>query len=237
MKTLIKFGFFCMLFAVTQAHAQLSVNRSVIEFTASTKVQDIEILNPGDFKLYLDMKVARIENPELETPTRVELEDARTADVIVSPAQLLLQPGQRKRVRIIMRKPAKHKDQVYRLAIKPYTGKLEVDTAGGDKKSSAIKVLVGYDLLLLSRPVDADPTVNVARNNETIVFENKGNTNVLLRRIEQCNSDKSECIEIQPNRLYAGEVYKVKLPKSGSASQYPIHVWQSIGLENAKFTY
>lgn len=237
MKTLLKLSLVCILFAANSANAQLSVNRSVIEFTANTKVQDIEVLNTGDFKQYLDMKVAQIVNPELESPTRVELGDARTADVIVSPAQLLLQPGQRKRVRIIMRKTATHEDIVYRLAIKPYTGNLEVDTESGDKKSSAIKVLVGYDLLLLSRPAETNPTIKVARSSDSITFKNEGNTNVLLRRIEQCDNNESNCVEIQPNRLYAGEVYKVSLPKKGDAGKFPVHVWQSIGLENAKNTY
>ena len=219
------------------ATAQISVNRSVIEFAAGEKVQDVEILNSGDFKIYLDIKIAEILSPESENPQRNELTDPRTAPVLVSPAQVLIPPGQRKRVRIIMREAATDKDRVYRMAVKPYTGKLKIDNTEKDKKSSAIKVLVGYDLLLLSRPSAKDSTIEVTRTNENIQFINRGNTNVLLRKIVQCDRAETECLDLQPNRLYAGETYSIKLPKPGSADDFPVKVWQSVGLENSRSAY
>ena len=219
------------------ALAQLSVNRSVIEFSPDKLVQDIEVKNNGDFKIYLDINAAEILNPEQENPTRVELTDPRTAAVLVSPKQLLLPPGQRKRVRVILRESATSKDRVFRLSVKPYTGKVKLDNSGGDKKASAIKVLVGYDLLLLSRPKNASANLTVNRTNSSIEFANKGNTNILLRKIVQCESSDADCVEIQPNRLYAGETYKVALPKPGPASQYPVKVWKSVGIDNSKSDY
>lgn len=219
------------------AHSQISVNRSVIEFSKSAKIQDIEVLNSGDHKVYLDLKAAEILNPETANPERVELTDPRTSPLIVSPRQLLVPPGERRRMRVILRQSATDKDRVFRLSVKPYSGSVKIDEAGGDKKSSAIKVLVGYDLLLLSRPAKPKADVSVKRDNSSIAFHNKGNTNVLLRKIEQCNSAGNDCIEMQPNRLYAGEMYKVNLPRSGSAANYPVNVWQAIGLENKKVSY
>lgn len=226
-----------LLLSSHSAFGQLSVNRSVIEFTAKTKVQDIEVLNTGDFKLYLDLKVAEIVNPESENPTRVELSDPRTASVLVSPKQLLVPPGQRKRVRLILREAASDVDRVYRLSVKPYTGKLSLGGSGGDKKSSAIKVLVGYDLLLLSRPQKLNPQVEVNRSPTAIEFKNRGNTNVLLRKITQCEGSQVNCVDLQPNRLYAGETYRIDLPKAGSADRFPVEVWQSVGLSNSHETY
>lgn len=225
------------VFLSGNATAQISINRSVIEFAAGEKVQDIEILNTGDFKIYLDIKVAEIINPETQSPLRQELTDPRTAAVLVSPAQVLIPPGQRKRVRIIMRKAATDKDKVYRMAVKPYTGKLKINSTENDKKSSAIKVLVGYDLLLLSRPEAKDSTIEVNRTDTSIQFVNRGNTNVLLRKIVQCDRNDTECLDLQPNRLYAGESYSIELPKMGSADEFPVKVWQSVGLENSRSTY
>lgn len=219
------------------AHSQISVNRSVIEFTKSAKVQDIEVLNSGDHKVYLDLKAAEIINPESANPQRVELTDPRTSPLIVSPRQLLVPPGERRRMRVILRKSATDTDRVFRLSVKPYVGSVKIDQNGTDKKSSAIKVLVGYDLLLISRPSTLNPDISVKRDNNSIAFHNRGNTNVLLRKIEQCNSDGGECKEIQPNRLYAGETYKVDLPHTGGASLYPVNVWQAVGLENKKISY
>lgn len=217
--------------------AQISVNRSVIEFSADDKIQDIEVANFGDHKVYLDLKAAEILNPESENPTRVELTDPRTSPLIVSPRQLVVPAGERRRMRVILRTPAIDKDRVFRLSVKPYAGSVKIDDAGGDKKASAIKVLVGYDLLLLSRPQILNPQVDVERTNDQIAFHNRGNTNVLLRKIEQCPSDGEQCVELQPNRLYAGESYAVNLPLKGSATQYPVRVWKAIGLENEKASY
>ncbi len=237
MKTLFCLLLSTGLFFSGIATAQISVNRSVIEFGAGEKVQDIEILNTGDFKIYLDIKVAEIINPESENPERKELSDPRNAAVLVSPAQVLIPPGQRKRVRIIMRQAATDKDKIYRMAVKPYTGKLKINHSGDDKKSSAIKVLVGYDLLLLSRPKTKDSTLEVTRTDTSIQFVNRGNTNVLLRKIVQCDSAQIECLDLQPNRLYAGETYSIDLPMHGPADQFPVQVWESVGLENSRSAY
>ncbi len=237
-KDISKLGLMVAGLALSQtATAQLSVNRSVIEFSPDKLVQDIEVKNNGDFKIYLDLNAAEIINPESENPGRVELTDPRTAAVLVSPKQILLPPGQRKRVRVILRESATNKDRVFRLSVKPYTGKVKLDNDGGNKKASAIKVLVGYDLLLLSRPQNANADLKVKRTNNSIEFANNGNTNVLLRKIVQCGSSESDCVEIQPNRLYAGETYRVALPKSGPASRYPVKVWKSVGIDNSKASY
>jgi len=225
-----------VLFSST-AQSQITVSRSVIEFGKSGVIQDIEVMNTGDFKIYLDMTIAEIIDPESETPTRVQLDDPRTAPVLVSPKQLLVPPGERKRMRVILREPAVERDRVFRLAVKPYTGALKIDETSGDKKASAIKVLVGYDLLLLSRPPNANPEVAVTRYNDHLEFVNKGNTNVLLRKIEQCDATESDCEELQPNRLYAGESYSVELPKVGTAEEFPIKVWKAVGLDNSIDTY
>jgi len=219
------------------ALAQIAVNRSVIEFTADEPVQDIEIKNTGDFRIYLDLNVAEIINPERSEPNRVELDDPRTAAVLVSPSQLMLPPGARKRVRVILRDKINSLDRVFRLSVKPYTGKVKVNTTTGDDKQSAIKVLIGYDLLLLARPRNLNPDLQVTRTDNSIEFVNRGNTNVLLRNIKQCNADNTECIDLQPNRLYAGEKYTLDLPKSGPAAKFPIEVMQSVGLSNSLELY
>ena len=222
------------------ANAQISVNRSVIEFTDQQRIQDIEVLNTGRGKVYLDLSVAEIVDPEADEPRRVEFDDPRSAPVLVSPRQLLVPPRTRKRVRVIMREGAPRSDRIFRLAITPYTGKARIMPKEGVEKTSAVRVLVAYDLLLIARPSELRPAVAVKRDDKSIVFRNEGNTNVLLRRIVQCEggvdpdapqADKS-CVEIPANRLYAGETYRVSLPKKGSAARYPVKVWESVGFTN-----
>lgn len=222
---------------VSPATAQITVNRSVIEFSSDARIQDVEIANTGNFRMYLDMTPYEIMDPASDEPKRVELNDPRTAPVVVSPRQLLLPPGQRKRVRVILRDDSLEKERVFRLSVRPYTGKVQLEAGASDEKASAIKVLVGYDLLLLARPSPLQPKLDVTRTDREIVFRNNGNTNVLLRRITQCDANGDDCVEINPNRLYVGESYKVSLPKPGPAHQTPIEVHQSVGLDNAREVY
>jgi len=137
-----------------------------------------------------------------------------------------------------MKKAPTKRDAIFRLSITPFTGAVQIDDdRAPNEKSSAIKVLLGYDVLLVARPKNAVGKLAVKRTSKAIYFKNTGNTNVLLRRMQQCNADGKDCDDLQPNRIYAGEIYKVKLPKRGSAKKYPIQVWQAVGLKNSRKTY
>ena len=227
----------CLAGASGAARAQLTVNRSIIEFTPDERIQDIELTNRGNFRLYLDMRVAEIVDPGSADPERRPLDDPRTAPVIVTPKQLLLPPGQRKRVRVIMREVDTDRDRIFRLAVKPYTGKINIDGGGGEAKTSGVKVLVGYDLLLMSRPSRLEPRLEVVRTDTDIEFRNEGNTNILLRKVRQCDASGEDCVELDANRLYAGEVWRVELPRRGPASRYPVEVIRSVGLEGSRDLY
>jgi len=215
------------------AFAQITVSKSILEFSANNLIEDVDIVNSASHKIFLKMSVAQIMNPETATPERVELTDPRTAAVLVSPTQLVVLPGERKRIRIILRKPPVQKDDIYRLAVKPFIGEVDMSANEG-KKASALKVLLGYDLLLLARPVDATARLNVIRTDTRITFENTGNTNLLLRKMLQCNAEGEDCEELRPNRLYAGEVHQIDLPLQGSATRFPVQIWYSTGVDSQK---
>lgn len=228
---------FTLFLPFSFVYAQITVDQSVLEFDPSQKTQDLELRNAGDYKIFLDLKIAEIIDPHTTTPTRVELTDPRTSPVLVSPEQVLLVPGQRKRIRLIMRDPAIDSDRVFRLSVKPYTGKVSLGAAQPGKTTSGIKVLLGYEILLLSRPAELKPQMEIERSDSSITLTNTGNTNVLLRRIAQCEKDGSECIELQPNRLYVGERLELELPRKGSAEQYPVELIQAVGLRSSRATY
>ena len=224
-----------ILFSVTGT-AQITVSKSILEFNAGNLIQDVDVVNSADHKIFLKMSVAQILRPESEEPERVELTDPKTAPVLVSPTQLMVLPGQRKRLRVILRKPPQDKDDVYRLSLKPFIGEVNVENSGGGK-ASALKVLLGYDLLLLARPENAAADLQVTRTDKSLTFENHGNTNVLLRRMVQCDAAEENCENLTPNRIYAGEVYTVNLPKQGAASEFPVQVWHSQNLRSYKEVY
>ena len=225
--------------------AQISVSRSIIELSNEARIQDVEIRNDDEQRFYLDLAVAEIVDPGGAGQKRVELEDPRTAAVLVSPRQLLMSPGARKRVRVILRADIADSDRVFRLRVQPHTGKASYagGSAGGNK-TSAIRVLLGYDLLLLARPSTLNPDVRATRDGDTMEFRNAGNTNVLLRRIVQCEGEvdpdeaaDGTCVELAPARLYSGQTYRLSLPRAGPAERFPVTVWQSVGLDHSTESY
>ena len=60
---------------------------------------------------------------------------------------------------------------------------------------------------------------------------------MLLRRISQCEKGGQACVELQPNRLYAGERLELELPKTGPAERYPVEIVQAVGLRSMRASY
>ncbi|MEM7020263.1 MAG: hypothetical protein AAF512_23340, partial [Pseudomonadota bacterium] len=118
------------------------------------------------------------------------------------------------------RRAAQEKDLIYRVHIMPQVGEIEAE-------AMAVKVVVGYDVLVIVRPPDAKPDVQVKRDGPKIEFTNHGNSNVLLNRIRQCNEEQSDCVEIKGNRLYAGESWELELPRDK-----PVEVYHTVNLQH-----
>ena len=91
----------------------------------------------------------------------------------------------------------------------------------------AFKLLIGYEVLVIVRPPKGKADLRVQRDGQTIVFENKGNSSVLIRKMEQCAKGEDECTQITGNRLYAGERWELELPETG-----PVRVYRSFRSDN-----
>lgn len=232
----VAYFFTIVILVPGQVFAQITISKSILEFSARNLIQDVDVVNSANHRIFLKLTVAQMLNPESAEPKRFELNDPRTAPILVSPTQMMLLPGERKRIRVILRKVPDQNDDIYRLAVRPFVGEVDLDDSNNEK-ASALKVLLGYDLLLLARPENAFAKLHVTRTDSTLTFENKGNTNVLLRRLTQCTAVEEECEELRPNRIYAGERYQIELPKVGDASKFPVQVWHSQGLDSYMKVY
>ena len=211
-------------FASAPVAAQLVVDRTVLEFSPETRAQTVIVGNSGDQAMYVTTELNESLDPESAEPTLQSYTDPRTAPVIANPRTMLLQPGQRKQLRLLVKAADVDKDRIYKLKVKPYIDKVTLNQPVDSRKRSALKVSVGYNLLLIQRPADPKAEVSVERRDGAIVFANAGNTNVLLKDIRQCDSAGQMCEELGTNRLYAGEELRIDLPKPGGAEQYPVQV-------------
>jgi P pilus assembly chaperone PapD len=104
------------------------------------------------------------------------------------------------------------RERVYRVTVKPVVGGIESEESG-------LKVLVGYDVLVLVRPAQSNPNVTASRSGQRLSFSNSGNVSVELINGRQCNS--GQCTELPGKRLYPGASWTVEL-NSDSPAEYTL---------------
>ncbi len=222
----------CILFATptSPVSANMVLSEAIIHFEPGKPLRkDIEVENPSDENLYIEITPSVVEEPGTEGEHRITIVDPRESGLLVTPNKLVIPPGGRKLVRIVSLQPLGDKERVYRVTFKPVIGDLETEHIG-------VKILVGYEVLVLMQPAEPDPNLIADRSGKKIFFENKGNTNVLLREGKQCPEgvadDSEKCERLAGKRLYPGNSWSVDLPYD-KAVDYQM----SMGTKNSVETY
>ena len=137
-------------------------------------------------------------------PAPIGKPDRFALGLLVSPQRLVLEPAQRRVVRVAAVGECGSTDKVYRVAIKPVAGQL---SAG----SSALKVLVGYDALVLLRPKVVTGGVTAIRQRRRITFHNASNTAQEIYDGKQCVATQP-CARLPAKCVYAVVDWSVDLP-------------------------
>lgn len=195
--------------AVTPANAGMTLDKVIVDFGPKAPSRDdIEITNSGDEILYVSVEPAEIIEPGEASERRVTTPDPRALGLLVSPNRLALGPGERKILRFSLLDRPVGGDRIYRVAIKPVVGELTATR-------SALKVLVGYDVLVIARPADARPLLTASRDGGALLIRNLGNTNALLFGGRQCDDAQADCVELPSMRMYAGNAWQLDLPRDG----------------------
>lgn len=179
------------------AHGSIVLSQVVVDFAADGKLaQDIEVSNDDKEVAYVAVAPFEIAAPGTPEERRTAIIDPEAGGLLVTPQRLILQPGERRTVRIAAIGARGAVDRVYRVTIKPVAGPVSASV-------TAIKLLVGYDVLVVQRP--ATPTVRIvgSRAGETLTLRNEGNTNAELYDGKLCAG--SNCRAMPSKRLYAGQ--------------------------------
>jgi P pilus assembly chaperone PapD len=191
---------------VEDASAQLSVDRVIVDFApGEPRRQDILVSNTSDEVAYVQVEPRVIQNPGKPDQESVTVADPRERGLLVSPERLKLPAGARQRVRFALLDRPSDQDRIYRVSIRPVVGDLE-------SQETAVKVLVGYDVLVMARPQNADPNLTTRRADGQLMVRNSGNTNALLFRGEQCAPGGGDCVDLPSKRIYAGADWSTELP-------------------------
>ncbi len=197
----------------TPALAGISVNKAVIEFLhgKSTR-EDIVVRNDGSEQAFVKVEVFEVVNPGTPKEKRVQHANPKEMGLIVSPAKMALPPGGTKMVRMVNFNSPLDKERIYRVKVVPVVSELFAEESG-------IKMLVGYELLVMVRPETPTPLIKAERKGKKLFATNTGNTNVLMFNGSQCRGE-NDCEELAAKRMYPGASWEFDLPMDGPVDFY-----------------
>lgn len=201
--------------AAAPAYGDVRLDKVIVDFNdGKMRRTDIEVTNRGKATVYVSVKPAEIVRPGRKDQQRRAHRDPMEMGMLVSPTRMILEPGQTKPVRLAILDRPKDRDRIYRVKIAPAAGRTVAIKSG-------LRILVGYDVLVIVRPEAAKAGVVGERNGRRLTLRNTGNTNTLLINGKQC--DKAEkCVALPTTRLYAGTTWSVDLPKDAPV-EYTMH--------------
>ena len=178
--------------------ADVLLSQLIVELKpGAAAVGDVDVWNNSPDRAYVAAEPREIISPGTAAQgTRIE-PDPEKLGLLVAPARMILEPGQHKLLRIASIGPADTHERVYRITVKPEVGALVSDKSG-------LKVLIGYDVLVLVRPADPRPVVVGKRNGNLLTFTNEGNVSIELADGRQCDPAGKACTSLPGKRLYAG---------------------------------
>jgi Mat/Ecp fimbriae periplasmic chaperone len=190
----------------TAAHAELVLSQVVVDLRADTPAhQDIEVWNNGSDRMYAEAVPAQIVSPGQPNQKRVENPDPSVLGLLVTPQRMVLEPGERKIVRVSALIPRDATERIYRVVIKPVAGPIVAD-------ATALKLFVGYDVLVLYRPQKVAGEVTGTRNSRQLVITNNSNSAKEMFDGEQCDAQGQNCQKLESIRLYAGAKWTQTVP-------------------------
>lgn len=201
--------------APSAAKAQIVLSNLVVELSAGKEArQDVEVLNNGADRAYVAVEPAEIVNPGTPSETRRTDPDPEKLGLLVAPSRMILEAGQRKLVRIAGLGAPSDRERIYRVTVKPVVGPISADQTG-------LKVLIGYDVLVIVRPARPQASISVTKSGDTVTFHNDGNVSVELEQGRQCDSSGKACSDLPGKRLYAGAQWATQV-KPGNRPEYTL---------------
>lgn len=197
------------------------LNKIIFEFDAQgSNKQDLWVTNTGAENIYVDISVDEILNPGSYPMQRRTLNDPLNASLLVTPNKLIVGPNNDKKlVRFLVVNQLADKERVYRVKVIPKVGKVSLTKGDSSQKQAGIKILVGYETIVLVAPKNPKPQVSFARNKKKLTISNKGNVNVFINYVEQCTKD-GKCDRANGPRVYANTSVTIDIPLDTVAKVY-----------------
>ena len=195
-----------LLAAPSPALAEMVLSQVIVDMQpGKASREDIEVWNAGQERLYVSAEPFEIRQPGLPGETRVPGSDPTVSGLLVTPQRLVLEPEQRRLIRISAITPPAASDRIYRITIKPVAGPVQAEV-------TALKVFVGYDVLVLRRPQSVSGEVTATRSGRQLTVRNGSNTAQEIYDGRQCDATGANCRTLQATRLYPQAELRQLLP-------------------------
>ena len=219
-------AFLAISTAASQSSAEISLSQLIVDLSSNARARDVEIYNDSDERAFVVIEPREIINPGQISESTRKSPDPEALGLIVSPRKIILEPRQRRLIRLADIGADRQRERVYRVMVKPQVGQIT-------SQSSGLKLLVGYDMLVLVRPDNAEePSLAAKRVYGQLVITNNGNASVELDAGKQCDAREANCRDLGGKRLYAGASWTVDAPMTTPAR---FKVKTSSGWSNAAF--
>lgn len=193
------------------AHAELVLSELIVELQPGKHIRDdLEVWNNAPERTFVAVEPREIVNSGLASQSERRDPDPEKLGLLVSPSRMILEPGERRLLRIAALALSADREHVYRVTVKPVVG-------GVEAKDSGLKLLVGYDVLVLVRPAQPVANVSASRLGRKLTFRNMGNVSVEIVDGRQCNAAHAQCTALPGKRLYSGASWTVELGSDGPA--------------------
>lgn len=194
------------LCAGSAAQAEMVLSQVIVDLLpGKAPREDIEVWNDGAERMYVLAEPFEIRGAGTPAEERNPTGIPEDSGILVSPQRLVLEPGERRVIRIAAIGDRSATDRVFRVAIKPVAGPITTEV-------SALKVFVGYDTLVIVRPDSLSGQVDGERKGRTLRLVNSGNTAQELFDGKQCDAGGNNCQALPAKRLYPGAIWEQTLP-------------------------
>ena len=188
--------------AAPSANAQIIVSDAILEFKNSQRlIENIAVGNADKNRSFnIVSKIYEIKNPGA-----TEEETIETDTLFTVPEQFSLSPRTQRTVRFAI-KERPDTEKVYKVVFKP-----EILNKSANENSK-INIVTSTSVMAVVNPPNPEDDLSWVREDERIIFTNTGNTNIILRQVNEC-APNIQC-QIPGQRLWANDRWILNLPPS-----------------------
>ena len=108
---------------VVPAQAEMVLSQVIVDMQpGKPSHDDIEVWNDGPERMYVVAESAQIQSPGTPAERRVRIADPALSGLLVTPQRMVLEPGQRRIIRVAALLPRDLSERIYRITVKPVAG-------------------------------------------------------------------------------------------------------------------